>query len=67
MTTDFTVRGEGTIYLLTPNSDAARAWRDEYLPEDAMTLGPAVAVEHRYIDDIISGILQDGLTVILDN
>ena len=33
------------------------------LPEDAQTLGKAVAVEHRYIGDIVAGMKADGLVV----
>jgi len=60
---DFIVSGGGSVYLLLPCSDAAQAWADEHLPEDAQHLGRAIAVEHRYISDIVAGIQADGLTV----
>ena len=60
---DFEVSGGGTVYLLRPLTDAAREWVAEHIPEDAQYLGDAVAVEHRYIADIVSGIRNDGLTV----
>lgn len=60
---DFAVRDEGTIVLLTPQSEEARTWVAENLPEEAMTWGAAVVIEHRYADDIITGIEADGLTV----
>jgi len=62
-TMDFTVRNEGSIFLLTPHTDAARAWVEEHLPADAQTFGPAIVVEHRYIGDIVAGIQADGLEV----
>lgn len=62
-TADFTVRNEGSIFLLTPQTDAAREWADEHLPDDAMTFGPSTVVEHRYIGAIVDGIQGDGLTV----
>jgi hypothetical protein len=35
---DFTVQNEGTIYSLYANTEAAREWVNEHLPEDRMTL-----------------------------
>ncbi len=64
MTADFGVANHGSIFLLTPFTEAADAWAEEHLPEDAQRLGPAIVVEHRYIGDIIAGIQGDGLTVV---
>jgi len=61
--TDFKISGGGTIYLLHPLTRAARDWVDEHLPADAMWFGNAVAVEHRYIGDIVEGAIGDGLVV----
>lgn len=63
---DFYVEGEGrfcTIYLLRPLTPAAIEWVEEHIPEDAQRLGNAVAVEHRYISDIVESIQNDGLAV----
>jgi predicted thioesterase len=63
---DFFVTGEGpftTVYLLHSLTDAAREWVAEHLPEDAQRLGNAIAVEHRYIGDIVCGARNDGLAV----
>jgi predicted thioesterase len=60
---DFLVTGGGTVYLLHPLTDAAREWVAEHLPEDAQRLGNAIAVEHRYIRDIVYGARHDGLAV----
>lgn len=59
---DFYVRNEGSIVLLTPDSDAAYDWCDEHLPEDAMRFGLSYVIEHRYADEILTGILGEGLT-----
>ncbi len=60
---DFTVTDHGTIFLLRPNTPAAQAWMDEHLQaEQYQMFGTAVAVEHRYIADIVEGIQADGLT-----
>jgi len=60
---DFNVLGGGTVYLLQPNTDAARDWLREHISEEAQTLGESVAVEHRYIRSLIEGIRNDGLTI----
>ncbi len=60
---DFLLTGSGSVYLLIPQTPAAREWRREHLPADALTLGPGVAVEWRYVEDIINGLQDDGLTV----
>lgn len=60
---DFTVRNEGSIFLLQPNSAGADAWIEDHIGEDAMLWGRSVVVEHRYILDIVDGIQNDGLTV----
>jgi hypothetical protein len=60
---DFLVTGGGTIYLLHPVTFAAEEWVAEHLPEDAQRLGNAIAVEHRYIRDIVDGARNDGLAV----
>lgn len=63
MRIDFEVSGGGTVYLLHPLTRAAHAWVEEHLPTDAMRLGDAVVVEHRYIRDIVGGVVRDGLAV----
>lgn len=60
---DFTVENHGSIFLLTPETDAGRAWATEHLPEDAPRFGGAFAVEPRYIRDIVEGAMADGLRV----
>ena len=62
MENDFTVRNEGTLFLLTPNTEAAKSWIEDFIPEDAMKCGDSIVVEHRYISDILTGIVCDGLT-----
>lgn len=60
---DFTVSNHGSIFLLTPVSAAGEAWANDHLPEDAARFGFGIAVEHRYIADIVDGIRNDGLEV----
>jgi hypothetical protein len=60
---DLRVSGGGSVYLLVPVSDAGREWMTEHLPQDAIGLGDGVAVEHRYMSDILEGIADAGLVV----
>ena len=60
---DFEVQNEGSIFLLRPCTLAARAWIAVHIPADAQYFGDAVVVEHRYILDIVDGIIADGLRV----
>ena len=61
--TDFLVENHGSLFLFRPLTLAANFWIDQNLPEDRQTLGNAVAVEHRYIADIVRGAQADGLVV----
>lgn len=60
---DFEVRDEGTIWLLRPLTQKARNWIGEHLPADTTWLGDCVIVEHRYVTDILVGIMGDKLTL----
>lgn len=60
---DFFVTGGPSVFLLIPISDEGAAWIDEHIPEDALHHGNGIAVEWRYIKDIVVGIQNDGLSV----
>lgn len=60
---DFVLTGGGTVYILTPQTEAAHEWVAECLPQDATRWCSGVVVEHRYIDAILTGIVADGLEV----
>jgi hypothetical protein len=60
---DFIVENHGTIFLLQPLTPAAISWIQGNLPEDQMTSGSAVVVEHRYIGDIVPGAMFGGMGV----
>ena len=55
-----------TVYLVRPLSPEGEEWLDENTPDDAPRLGNSLAVEWRYIDDILSGMLLDGLVAGVD-
>lgn len=60
---DIGIRDEGSIYLLTPLTEAGRDWMREHLPEDATRFGPATVVEWRFLNDIAQGMIDDGPVV----
>lgn len=62
---DINVRDEGSIILLEPQSPTGRDWIDEHIGPDNgyQPMYPTVVCEHRYADDVIEGMLGDGLTV----
>jgi hypothetical protein len=61
---DVRVWGGGSVYMLRPQSDAAKAWFDAHLDvESWQMLGDAVAVEHRFYPAIVRGLINDGLSV----
>lgn len=61
---DLSIQNEGSIFLLRAHTDAGETWIAEHIPDDAMTFGGAVVVEHRFIGDIAAGAVNDGLEVV---
>jgi hypothetical protein len=60
---DVRVECHGSIWLLQPLTHAGQTWLDVSIPEDAMMLGDAIAVEHRFVGPIVDGMRHDGLKV----
>lgn len=60
---DLSISNQGSIFLLSADTPAGQAWLDEHIPDDAMTFGGAIVVEHRFIGDIAAGAVEDGLEV----
>ena len=58
---DFYAEDNGSIILLRPATNAAVAWAEEFLPEDAPRFGNAYAVERNFICTVLNGIEGDGL------
>ena len=51
-----------TVYILKPLTMGAWEWVDARINPDAMRFGGGIAIEWRYVDDIMLGIEIDGLT-----
>jgi hypothetical protein len=55
---DFKVTGHGSIYLIHPRTTVAAQWLRDTAPDDAQWWGEYLAVEHRYIGDVMA-VIQD--------
>lgn len=63
---DFQVLNAGSIFILTPITEAADSWVEEKvsITEETQYFGQkGIVIEHRYVCDIIDGILSDGLSL----
>lgn len=61
---DIRVENHGTIMLVIPESDAAREWIDENVhTEGWQWIGPALAIEPRYLPELLQGASDDGLQI----
>ena len=60
---DLHVANDGTVFQLTPLTEAGNNWVVDHLPEDRIWGHHAILVEHRYIADIVDGAIADGLDV----
>jgi hypothetical protein len=50
-----------SVYLVTPLTKECGDWLKENVSEDALYLGHSLAVEHRYVDDLVGGLEQQGV------
>lgn len=60
---DFTIRNEGTIFLVTPSSQEALQHLIDNTGEEAQFFGKSLVVEHRYIGDLVTGLRDNGWSV----
>jgi len=60
---DLLVYGGGSVYLVRPTGPLGVAWVDQHISPDATWFGGAVAVEHRYLADLLHGAVDDGLRI----
>ena len=61
---DATITNAGTLFQITPHTQAAKDWlRDNVEAEGFMWLGSSLCVEPRYIVDLAQGMFDAGLKV----
>lgn len=58
---DFLVHDEGTIWIFTPVTSAAFEFLSEHIQEGALYFGTSLAVEHRFVYDLLIGLREHGL------
>jgi hypothetical protein len=63
MKPDLTVLGSGSVYLLVGDSRRGRRWLDRNIAAGALEYAGDIAVEHRYLADIVTDARDDGLRV----
>jgi hypothetical protein len=64
---DVVLSFHGSINLLRPESEQARAWIDEHVGEEAQFFGDDLAVEPRFAAAIVQGMTDDGLNVFTED
>lgn len=58
------IENTGSFVLVTPETVADSAWIDEnVVTEGWMWMGKSLAVDARMIDNLVSGMLDDGLKI----
>lgn len=60
---DVLVANEGTIFLFSPLSHAAREWIDEHLEAESQWFGAALVVEHRFAFGLAQGLKDAGFVL----
>lgn len=62
---DFDLENGGSVWLWHPLTDVASEWLEEHCPDSGahQYLGRALAVEARYVRDLINYAQNDGLTL----
>jgi hypothetical protein len=59
--TDLKFVDHGSVWLMFAETESGAAWIEEHIPPTAQMLGRAIAIEHRFAQDIIEGASGDGL------
>ena len=62
---DFSFRDEGSIVLLTPLSPSAQQFVEERIGSDNgfQPYWPTVVIERRYAQDILEGVIAEGMVI----
>ena len=59
---DFNLYRDQSLAVITPLTPEAREWTDEHVNVET-EWGAGFVVEHRYLNDIVIGLVKDGLTI----
>lgn len=61
--TDFNLTNHGSIVTIRPMNEEAQTWWDDNVDPDAQMFGGAYVVEPRYVEQIVTGMTGEGLTI----
>ena len=56
----FTIEDHGTVVLVRPLTDDVRDWLGDNVDPEAQWFGRALAVEPRYVEDLVAGLVSEG-------
>ena len=60
---DYEVSGGGTVYIVTPLNPAAKENLEAGVGDEAQWFAGGVAVEHRFISDLVNQLRAEGWSV----
>jgi hypothetical protein len=60
---DYEVSGGGTVYIVTPLNPAAQQNLESGVGSDAQWWAGGVAVEHRFISDLVDQLREEGWAI----
>jgi hypothetical protein len=60
---DVAVEDHGSLWLFRPLTEDAKIWIDDNVQDAALWFGGALAVEARFVQEMVEGMLADGLEV----
>jgi hypothetical protein len=60
---DFLIENHGSLFLVRGQNTYATDWLIEHTDDSSQWLGAALAVEHRYIHDLVAHLQSDGFIV----
>lgn len=61
--TGYTVENHGSIFIVQPQTEEARAHLEAHVSDEAQWFAGGVAVEPRYIVDLVAQLQDDGFEV----
>lgn len=66
MKLDVQVEGSGTLFVFIPFTDEAKEWIEEHVSKEGFQPDwPKLYVEHRYMSDLVEGMREEGLKVMV--
>ena len=60
---DIRVQDCGSICLLRPMTDEGKSWLVDNVDPDAQKWGDAIVCEPRFVENIVAGMIEEGLQV----